>query len=135
LDEWAGVLRTPGFKFVNLQYGDCEAELRDAEKKYGIEILRWKDLNLKDDIDDVFALIQTLDNVISVQVSTLIQAGVLGVPVVGLKDGGWVRLGHTTKHLWLPTHVRSMDPSELFKLSANPSRKDRPIIKPVDRKN
>jgi hypothetical protein len=29
-DAWAPVLRTPGVTFINLQYGDCEAELTMA---------------------------------------------------------------------------------------------------------
>jgi tetratricopeptide (TPR) repeat protein len=94
LDEWGEVLQTPGFKFVNLQYGECEAELRQAEEKYGVEILRWPDLNLKDDLDDVFALMHSLDAVASVQTAVLVMGGSVGLPTVGVKAGGWTNLGH-----------------------------------------
>ena len=93
LDEWSEVLQTPGFKFVNLQYGDCEAELQQAEEKYGVEILCWPDLNLKDDLDDVFALMHCLDAVASVQTAVLVMGGSVGVPTVGVKAGGWTYLG------------------------------------------
>jgi tetratricopeptide (TPR) repeat protein len=93
LDEWGEVLQTPGFKFVNLQCGECEEELKEAEQKYGVEILRWPDLNLKDDLDDVFALMHCLDAVSSVQTAVLVMGGGVGVPTVGVKAGGWTTLG------------------------------------------
>jgi tetratricopeptide (TPR) repeat protein len=83
------VLQTPGFKFVNLQYGECEVELREAEEKYGVEILRWPDLNLKDDLDNVFSIIRQLDFVISVQTAVLNMAACCGSPTFGLRLGGW----------------------------------------------
>jgi Flp pilus assembly protein TadD len=100
LDEWGEVLQTPGFKFVNLQYGECEAELKESEEKYGVEILRWPDLNLKDDLDDVFALMHCLDAVASVQTAVLVMGGSVGVPTVGVKAGGWTLLGQTANP-WL----------------------------------
>jgi tetratricopeptide (TPR) repeat protein len=96
LDEWGEVLQTPGFKFINLQYGDCEAELQQAEEKHGVEILRWPDLNLKDDLDDVFALMHCLDAVASVQTAVLVMGGSVGVPTVGVKAGGWTSMGNDT---------------------------------------
>ena len=100
LDEWGEVLQTPGFKFVNLQYGDCEAELREAEEKYGVEILRWPDLNLKDDLDDVFALVHCLDAIASVQTAVLVMGGSVGVPTVGVKAGGWTTFGQFSNSPW-----------------------------------
>jgi tetratricopeptide (TPR) repeat protein len=100
LDEWGEVLQTPGFKFVNLQYGECEAELKGAEEKYGVEILRWPDLNLKDDLDDVFALMHCLDAVASVQTAVLVMGGSVGVPTVGVKAGGWTTFGKFSNSPW-----------------------------------
>jgi tetratricopeptide (TPR) repeat protein len=94
LDEWGEVLRTPSFKFVNLQYGECEAELKEAEEKYVIEILRWPDLNLRNDLDDIFALMDCLDAVLSVQTAVLTMAGCTGAASVGIKAGGWTSLGY-----------------------------------------
>ena len=31
IDHWGPVLQTPGVTFVNLQYGDCSAEIARAE--------------------------------------------------------------------------------------------------------
>jgi Tfp pilus assembly protein PilF len=100
LDEWGEVLQTPGFKFVNLQYGECEVELKEAEQKYGVEILRWPDLSLKDDLDDVFALMHCLDVVASVQTAVLVMGGSVGVPTVGVKAGGWTNFTIQGRHAW-----------------------------------
>ena len=103
LDEWGELFRTPGFKFVNLQYGECEAELRAAEEKYGVEILRWPDLNLKDQLEEVFALIASLDCVVSVQTAALVMAGAAGIPSFGLRAGGWTALGNQQSSPWFKT--------------------------------
>jgi tetratricopeptide (TPR) repeat protein len=100
LGEWEEVLQTPGFKFVNLQYGECEAELKAAEEKYGIEILRWPDLNLRNDLDDIFALMTCLDAVASVQTAVLTMAGCADVPSAGVKAGGWTALGRRLRSPW-----------------------------------
>jgi hypothetical protein len=100
LDEWGEVLQTPGFKFVNLQYGECEAELREAEEKYGVEILRWPDLNLKDDLDEVFALISVLEFTVSVQTAQLVLSASVGLPVKAVKGGGWSWIGKAKINPW-----------------------------------
>lgn len=100
LDEWDPILKTPGLTFVNLQYGECEAEVVAAEERNGIEIIRWPDLNLKDDLDDVFALMQCLDVVVSVQTAVLIMGGCVGAPTVGVKAGGWIHFGVYPQNIW-----------------------------------
>ncbi|PWC73253.1 hypothetical protein TSH100_31425, partial [Azospirillum sp. TSH100] len=49
LEHWGPLFAVPGLVFVNLQYDDCEAELRAAEERFGVTIHRWADLDLKDD--------------------------------------------------------------------------------------
>jgi tetratricopeptide (TPR) repeat protein len=100
LDEWGEVLQNPNVKFVNLQYGDCERELCAAEEKYGVEILRWPDVDLKDHLDDVFALMACLDLVVSVQTAVLMMAGAVGVRTVGFRSGGWSFFGLTDRDPW-----------------------------------
>ncbi|WP_146210815.1 tetratricopeptide repeat protein, partial [Azospirillum sp. TSO35-2] len=60
LDQWGPVFAVPGITFVNLQYGECEAELAAAERRFGVTIHRWSDLNLKDDFDNAAALTANL---------------------------------------------------------------------------
>lgn len=66
LARWEPVLKTKGVTFVNLQYGDCEEELAEFKEAFGVEIISYPDLNLKDDLDDAAALTKALDLVISI---------------------------------------------------------------------
>ena len=86
--------------FVNLQYGDCEAELVEVELLYGITILRWSDLNLKNDIDDVFALIDCLDLVVTAGTAVNPMTGALGKACLLLQSSwNWTNLG-TDSYPW-----------------------------------
>ncbi|MGE3317530.1 MAG: tetratricopeptide repeat protein, partial [Planctomycetaceae bacterium] len=84
LDQWRPVLQTPGVQFVNLQYGDCAAELSAFEKKSGIRVHTWPDVDPLSDLDGFSAQISALDLVISVDNSTVHFAGAVGTPVWGL---------------------------------------------------
>ena len=48
--------KTPGITFVNLQYGDCAADIARAKEKFGVTIHQMEGLDLKDDIDGTAAL-------------------------------------------------------------------------------
>ena len=63
--DWGPILTMPGVSFVNLQYGDCAAEIAEAESRFGIEISKLADLDLFDDLEGGFALGACLDLVIS----------------------------------------------------------------------
>ncbi|WP_236783917.1 tetratricopeptide repeat protein [Azospirillum humicireducens] len=102
LEHWGPLFAVPGVLFVNLQYGDCEAELAAAEQRFGIRIHRWTDLNLKDDFDGAAALTANLDLVISPAMSAGELAGALGVPVWRFGHRDWTQLG-TGVRPWFPT--------------------------------
>lgn len=61
LMDWTPIFSVPGVTFVNMQYGDCEDELKAAEDAFGITIHRWDDIDLKNDIDDATALTKAVD--------------------------------------------------------------------------
>lgn len=63
---WEPILKTPGVTFVNLQYGDCDEEIAEFEKRFGVQIQQEPGLNLKDDLDDAAALTKALDGVVSI---------------------------------------------------------------------
>ena len=115
LDEWSEVLKLPGFKFVNLQYSDCESELRAAEEKLGIEIIRWPDLDLKNDLDEVFALMNCLDFTVSVQTAVVTMSNAANVPTLIVKGGGWTQLGNKDYFTWFTrckrTSLRNLVPA------------------------
>ena len=70
-DQWAVALKTPGVSFVNLQYGDCSAEIEQARREFGVEIWTPPGIDLKQDLDDVAALCCAMDLVIGFSNATL----------------------------------------------------------------
>ena len=53
----------PGATFYNLQYGDCDKELKKLKKLTGIDVVTFEELDLKDDFLSTAALINSLDAV------------------------------------------------------------------------
>ncbi|HEY5237601.1 MAG TPA: tetratricopeptide repeat protein [Rhizomicrobium sp.] len=94
LDSWKPVFATPGVTFVNLQYGNCRAELARARQQNGVDILEIEDLDLKNDIDGAAALSAALDLVISAPTAAAATAGGVGTEVWFLTAGRtWPQLG------------------------------------------
>ena len=81
LSDWADLLQLDGVQFVNLQYDDCEEELRQAETAFGVTIHRWEGVDLKDDLEEVFALTSELDLVITAGTAVAEIAIARAVPV------------------------------------------------------
>ncbi|WP_156927186.1 tetratricopeptide repeat protein [Azospirillum halopraeferens] len=103
LADWGAVFAVPGVVFVSLQYGDCAAELRAAEKTYGVSVHRWDDLDLKDDLEGVAALVANLDLVLTPATAVGELAGALGVPVWRFAGAGdWSALGQAVRP-WFPS--------------------------------
>ncbi len=100
LDAWGPILSRPDTVFVNLQYGDCEQEIVDIEQALGIEILRWPDLNLKDDLEALLGLMHHLDLVITPSTAVLAFAGASGRPTVYLGHQNWLMLGERERYPW-----------------------------------
>jgi len=102
LSDWAPILTLPGLRLINLQYDECEAELADAERRFGIAIHR-PPLDLRNDLDGAAALTAALDLVISAGTSVAEMAGALGVPVWRIGPAGdWTALG-TGCRPWYPS--------------------------------
>ena len=78
LMDWAPLLSSEEFVFVNLQFGECEQELQEVESALGIHIHRWSDLDLKNDLDDVCALISCLDDVVTISSAVWAFSAALG---------------------------------------------------------
>jgi tetratricopeptide (TPR) repeat protein len=95
LEQWAALFSVLGVHFINLQYGACSGELREAKEKSGLTIHDWKDADPLKDLDGFAAQISALDLVISVDNATVHMTGALGVPVWTLLpfacDWRWMR--------------------------------------------
>ncbi|HYH23391.1 MAG TPA: tetratricopeptide repeat protein, partial [Azospirillum sp.] len=101
LNDWGPVFAVPGVRFVNLQYDDCAAELAEAERRFGVTIHRWPDLDLKNDLEGVAALMANLDLVISPATSVGELAAALGTPTWRFGVTDWTQLG-TAVRPWFP---------------------------------
>jgi tetratricopeptide (TPR) repeat protein len=100
LEDWSEILSTPHAVFVNLQYGECEQELLDAERRHGIKILRWSDTDLKDDLEAVMGIMQNLDLVISPSTAVVPLAGAIGRKTIFIGHPSWVMLGEKSRYPW-----------------------------------
>jgi Flp pilus assembly protein TadD len=101
-EQWAPILRTPGVSFVNLQYGDCDAELEFARREFGVEIFQPPEIDLKQDLDDIAALCCATDLVLGFSNATINLAGACGAPIWLMSvDGAWTRLGSEV-YPWYP---------------------------------
>ena len=77
LDDWLPVLATPGLTFVNLQHG-ARADDLDLAAAQGTPLHVWNDFDVKNDLDDLAALMAELDLVISAHSMTKELAGAVG---------------------------------------------------------
>ncbi|HEY2661000.1 MAG TPA: tetratricopeptide repeat protein [Caulobacteraceae bacterium] len=101
-EQWRPVLQTPGLSFVNLQYGDCAAELAEAHASLGIEIWQPPGIDLKEDLDDVAALCCAMDLILGPTNATTNIAGACGVPIwLVSAPAAWPRLG-AEHYPWYP---------------------------------
>jgi hypothetical protein len=102
LDFWGPILKTPGVTFINLQYGDCAAELARASELYGITIHALPDLDLKKDIEGAAALSCAVDLVLSAPTAAAATAASVGTETWFLTAGQtWPQLG-TGEYPWYP---------------------------------
>jgi tetratricopeptide (TPR) repeat protein len=80
LADWGPLLSSKNFDFFNLQFGDCIDEIKDAENRFSININRCQDLDLRNDIDDIFSLISNLDHVVTISSAVWTFSAALGIP-------------------------------------------------------
>lgn len=102
LQDWIDLLSLPGTRWFNLQYGDCEEEVLRLKEKAGIELVRWSDVDLKNDLDKVFSIMKNLDYVVTVGTAVGPMAGLVGVPTFMIRIRSWVGLGHDD-YPWMPS--------------------------------
>lgn len=93
--------------FVNLQYGDVEAEIAGVQKDFGATIHQADGLDVFNDLDGLLALIDLCDIVITTSNITAHLAGAAGKKAVVLLPSGKGRIWYWHENddhsLWYPT--------------------------------
>ena len=109
---WSPVLRTPGATMVNMQYGECDAEIEWARRELGVEIWTPPGIDLKNDLDDIGALASALDVTVGFANATSNIGAACGAATwIVSVPGAWTRLG-TDRMPWYP-QVRIFTPPSL----------------------
>jgi tetratricopeptide (TPR) repeat protein len=80
VEELAPILSIAGIDFVNLMYTECSDDRAKMKKLYGVNLHTWDDIDLRNDQDDLCALISNLDLVVSHTSSVAYTAAGLGIP-------------------------------------------------------
>lgn len=93
LQDFSPLLKLRGCRFVDLQYGDTEAERAAIKRETGIEVERLDDVDTTNDIDRLAALISACDFVVTVDNTTVHLAGALG-------KSTWVLVPHGHARIW-----------------------------------
>jgi len=82
LRDFDPILRLPGARIIDLQYGDTSAEKTALKESTGMEILQLTEIDNRNDIDGLAALITACDAVVTVSNTTAHLAGALGKKVL-----------------------------------------------------
>lgn len=91
LSRFVPFLKLPGCRFVDLQYGETEAERTAVEREAGVRIEKLADIDNTNEIDGLAALIGACDLVLTVSNTTAHLAGALGRPTFVLISRGNAR--------------------------------------------
>ena len=96
ISDWEALLKLKNVQFVSLQYGDTVKEVAAVTSHFGVSLNSWSDIDRKDDLDAVAALMSSLDLVISVGTAVAQLAAAVGVPVWLLSaQRGWPMFGES----------------------------------------
>ncbi len=118
MESWAPVLSNKDVTFINLQYGDCDEEIKTAYDLHGVTIHQLEGLDLKDDLDNNAALCAALDLVISAPTAASAIGGSVGSqlwmiaiaevwPMLGTDTFPW----YPNCHVFMPDVYRDWDDS------------------------
>jgi tetratricopeptide (TPR) repeat protein len=107
LSEFINILRIPNVIFVNIQYGDNSKEIINFCNQFNLKVLTFDDLDIYNDIDSLFSLIDACDFVITISNINAHIAGALGKKTFLLAPFSKGRIWYwhdSLKHsLWYPS--------------------------------
>ena len=105
LEQMLPILSNTNCDFINLQFGKFDEDLEKFKAKYGLNIRSINEIDNYNNIDDLAALINCLDLVITIQNTTAHLSGALGKNtwVMLTFNARWHWLKNVNKSLWYPT--------------------------------
>jgi len=119
--DWSELLTTKNLVFVNLQYGNCADEIKNVEKILGIKIHTWEDLDLKNDVEDIFGLLVNLDHTVTTSSAVWTFAASSGAPTsLLLHTPHWTMFNQIKIPFFPQVHCQVVEPGQpIYKLLAN----------------
>jgi len=107
LQNFIDVLKTPDIVFINLQYNEDTNDLVSFCNSHGVEIIVFDDIDLYNDIDSLFSLVDACDFVITSSNINAHVAGALGVRTFLLapfsRGRHWYWHNQVNHSLWYPS--------------------------------
>lgn len=99
IDDWAPIFTNRKLSLINLQCGNYQQDLADANKNFNRIIHDFDDLDLYNDLDDVAALSQALDLTISVSTAVAAISAGVGTPtwLVSWNQSPWNNILHAPR--------------------------------------
>lgn len=102
LTDLVNALQSCDLTLVNLQYGDHSREIGLASERLSRNVFDFDEIDCKEDIEGLAALLECCDLVVSIANTTVHLAGALGRPTIGLLPyfPGWRWLKDGSHCLW-----------------------------------
>lgn len=103
----------PGVIWINLQYDECATELDAIEARWGVQVRRWPEEDLKNDLESVIGLLAALDAVVTAPTAVSSLSGAVGVRTWQMDSGSdWTTFGEA-RSPWFPSiEILTKRPSE-----------------------
>ena len=104
IEQMLPILNKPDCDFINLQFGETKDDLKRLKSKHGINIRNISEIDNFKDIENLAALINCLDLVITIQNSTAHLSAALGKEtwIMLTKNSRWHWTMNEEKSLWYP---------------------------------
>ncbi|UUX50510.1 tetratricopeptide repeat protein [Nisaea acidiphila] len=82
VEDMHTLLKIEGVTFVNLQYDARDDELEFMKSEFGVDLVRWDDVDLKIELEKAAGLTSCMDLVVSPATSVSTMSGALGVETI-----------------------------------------------------
>ena len=107
LEKFILGIYSPNICFLNLQYGDTEDEINSIKIKYNINIFEIQEVDIFNNLDDLAALINACDIVVSIENLLFGLAGGLGIDskILLKRNCHWFNGHDDLKSYWLPNQT------------------------------